>query len=66
VINLVGPDHVGLGTDFFGLERAPTGFVGMHELPAVTAGLVERGHSDEVILKALGGNYLRIFDQIWK
>jgi membrane dipeptidase len=66
VIREFGPDHVGLGTDFFGIERAPTGFVGMHELPNVTRGLVERGHSDEVIRKVLGENYLRVFEQVWR
>jgi membrane dipeptidase len=65
IIDLVGPDHVGLGSDFFGLEAAPKGFAGMHELPNVTRGLVERGHSNEVIGKILGGNYLRVFEQVW-
>lgn len=66
VIREFGPDHVGLGTDFFGIERAPTGFTGMHELPNVTRGLVERGHADEVIRKVLGENYLRVFAQVWR
>jgi membrane dipeptidase len=65
VICAVGPDHVGLGTDFFGIERAPTGFQTMAELPNLTAGLVARGYSDEVIRKVLGENYLRVFDQVW-
>jgi membrane dipeptidase len=64
-IRAVGPDHVGLGTDFFGIDRAPTGFTGMHELPNVTQGLLERGHSDETILKILGENYLRVFREVW-
>ncbi len=66
VVRAVGPDHVGLGTDFFGIERAPTGFQTMAELPNLTAGLVARGYSDETILKILGGNYLRIFRQVWR
>jgi membrane dipeptidase len=65
-IRLAGPDHVGLGTDFFGIERAPTGFAGMHELPNVTHGLVERGHSDAVIQNVLGENYLRVFGEVWR
>jgi membrane dipeptidase len=65
VIKAVGPDHVGLGTDFFGIERAPTGFVGMQDTPNVTRRLVERGHSDEVIRKILGGNFLRVFRAVW-
>ena len=64
-LRAVGPDHVGLGTDFFGLDSAPTGFTGMHELPNVTKGLLDRGHSDDTILKILGENYLRVFRQVW-
>jgi len=66
VIRAVGPDHVGLGTDFFGLERAPHGLAGIHELPNMTRGLVARGYADEVIGKVLGGNYLRVFEQVWR
>jgi membrane dipeptidase len=40
VVRAVGVDHVGLGTDFFGIERAPTGFETMAELPNLTLGLV--------------------------
>ena len=47
------------------MERAPTGFTTMAELPNLTAKLVERGHSDEVIRKILGENYLRVFSQVW-
>lgn len=65
VVRAVGVDHVGLGTDFFGIERAPTGFATMAELPNLTLGLVERGYSDDDILKILGGNYLRVFREVW-
>ena len=66
VVRAVGVDHVGLGTDFFGIERAPVGFETMAELPNLTLGLVERGYSDDDILKILGGNYLRVFRQVWR
>lgn len=65
VIQSVGPDHVGLGTDFFGIERAPAGFRGIQDLPHLTRRMVERGYSEEVIRKALGGNLLRVFEQVW-
>lgn len=66
VIGQIGPDHIGLGSDLYGVERAPVGLEDMSKLPALTRRLVERGHSDEVIQKVLGGNYLRIFEQVWK
>ena len=57
---------VALGTDFFGMERAPKGFATMAELPNLTTRLVERGYADDVIRKVLGQNYLRIFGQVWR
>jgi membrane dipeptidase len=66
VVRAVGSDHVGLGTDFFGIERAPSGFTSMAELPNLTLKLVERGYSDEVIRNVLGGNYLRVFEAVWR
>jgi membrane dipeptidase len=66
VIDLVGPDHVGLGSDLYGLRRSPKGLEEMSKTPAITECLVRRGHSDEVILKVLGGNFVRVFQQVWK
>lgn len=65
IITWVGADHVGLGTDFYGLDFAPEGFIGIQDLPNLTARLTERGYSDEVIRKVLGENYLRVFDAVW-
>jgi membrane dipeptidase len=61
----MGPDHVGLGSDHYGLELAPAGLEDISEVPRLTEALAARGHSDEVILKFLGGNYLRVFEAVW-
>ena len=66
IIHWVGPDHAGLGSDFFGIERAPAGFTGIHELPNVTQGLIARGYSEDVARKILGENYLRVFERVWR
>jgi membrane dipeptidase len=66
VIRWVGPDHAGLGSDFFGIERAPAGFTGIHELPNITRGLLARGYSEMAVRKVLGENYLRVFEQVWR
>ncbi|MFC1716003.1 dipeptidase [Candidatus Poribacteria bacterium] len=66
VIDTIGPDHVGLGSDLYGLEKAPIGLEDISKIPLLTEHLVERGHSDEVILKFLGDNYMRVFEQVWK
>ena len=66
VIDLVGPDHVGLGSDLYGLHSCAEGLEDISKVPAITEKLVQRGHSDEVILKILGGNFMRVFQQVWK
>ena len=62
----VRPDHVGLGSDLYGLDTSPKGLEDISKIPALTEALMQRGHSDEVILKFLGGNFMRVFEQVWK
>jgi membrane dipeptidase len=64
-LEVMGPDHIGLGSDFYGLELAPEGLEDIPATPRLTDELVSRGHSDETILKFLGGNYLRVFEAVW-
>jgi membrane dipeptidase len=64
-LEVMGPDHIGLGSDLYGLELAPRGLEDISKVPALTRRLVERGHSDEMIVKFLGGNYHRVFEQVW-
>ena len=61
----MGQEHIGLGSDLYGLQLAPRGLEDISKIPALTKRLVERGHSDETILNFLGGNYLRVFEQVW-
>jgi membrane dipeptidase len=57
VRDLVGIDHVGLGSDFDG--AVTTGF-DSSQLAAVTQALIDRGFSDADIAKVMGGNVLRV------
>jgi len=66
LLELIGPDHVGLGSDYYGAQFAPLGLEDISKVPAITRLLVKRGHSDEVILKILGGNFMRVFEQVWQ
>lgn len=105
VANLVGVNHVGIGTDLnesgstswdFQPWIPPKGPIVAHnqkeyseiylhskpkayprrpvapimqnntEFPNMTKGLVSRGYSDEEIEKILGGNFLRLFERVWK
>lgn len=62
VVKLVGPDHVGLGSDFDGASM-PEGMEDCSKLPKITEALVGKGYSEDVIRKILGGNLLRVMEQ---
>jgi microsomal dipeptidase-like Zn-dependent dipeptidase len=61
VRDLVGIDHVGLGSDFDG--AVTTGF-DTAGLVNVTQALVDRGFTDEEIARVMGGNLLRLLAQL--
>ncbi|AKU93714.1 putative dipeptidase [Labilithrix luteola] len=63
IVQVAGIDHVGLGSDFDGVDALPDGLDGIDSLPKITLALVERGYKDDEILKILGGNFLRVFEQ---
>lgn len=60
VVRLVGVDHVGLGSDFDGIEAGPLGLDGVEDFPKITTALLERGYSARDIRKILGGNFIRV------
>lgn len=64
VCQLVGPDHVGLGSDFDGFEGALEGLEDCSKLGAITAGLRSLGHPDEGIDKVMGGNFIRVWREV--
>ena len=62
VVNRIGVDHVGIGTDFnhgSGIE----GFTDASDALNVTLELVKRGYSEEDIKKIWGGNFMRVWRQ---
>ncbi|MBI3939601.1 MAG: membrane dipeptidase [Acidobacteria bacterium] len=60
VAKVAGVDHVGLGSDFDGIDSAPEGIRDARDLPRITQGLFDRGYSETDIQKILGGNFLRV------
>jgi membrane dipeptidase len=62
VVKLVGPDHVGLGSDFDGATM-PDGMEDCSKLPKITEALMRKGYKDEDIRKILGENLLRVMEQ---
>jgi len=61
VVKVAGIDHLGLGSDFDGSRgQFPEGMEDASKIPNLMRGLMERGFSDDDILKILGGNTLRV------
>jgi membrane dipeptidase len=60
-VKLVGPDHVGLGSDFDGASM-PDGMDDCSHLPQITEALMRKGYSDEDVRKILGENLLRVLE----
>jgi len=66
MIKVAGVDHVGIGSDFDGVECLPEGMDGVQDLPKITADLLGRGYSPSDVQKVLGGNLLRVFAEVEK
>lgn len=62
VVELVGVDHVGIGSDFDGVgDSLPTGLKDVSAYPNLVNGLLARGYNEAEIQKILGENLLRIW-----
>lgn len=62
IVKLVGIDHVGIGSDFDGVQVVPADLKSVADLPHLTAELLRRGYSETEIDKILGGNMLRVME----
>ncbi len=60
IIQVAGIDHVGLGSDFDGINSTPKQLEDVSCYPYITQELLNRGHSKEDIQKVLGLNILRV------
>jgi membrane dipeptidase len=64
-VKLVGVDHVGIGSDFDGVDgELPAELKTVADFPALVAGLQARGYKDADIRKILGGNLLRAWTAV--
>jgi len=63
-VKVAGVDHVGIGSDWDGINKVPVGLEDVSKMPAVTAGLLKRGYSEQDIKKIMGGNVLRVMRQV--
>jgi len=64
IVRIAGIDHVGIGSDFDGISALPEGIDSAADLPKITAALAARGLSEADLRKLLGGNLMRVFEEV--
>ena len=64
VVELVGIDHVGFGSDFDGVAAVPVGLDDVANYPNLIEALLEAGYTEEQIEKIAGGNLLRVWAEV--
>lgn len=60
---LIGYDHVGIGTDYDGIEDTPRGLEDVSKFPDLIAELLRQNISDDDAVKIAGGNLLRVWKE---
>jgi membrane dipeptidase len=60
IVKVAGIDHVGLGSDFDGIEVTPRGLESVADYPNLFAELIRRGWTDDMLAKLAGQNLLRV------
>jgi membrane dipeptidase len=66
VRQVAGSDHVGIGSDFDGIDHVPVGLEDVSHFPDLFAELARRGWSDDDLGKLAGRNLLRVLHQAEK
>jgi membrane dipeptidase len=62
--NLIGFEHVGIGSDFDGIPMVPRGLEDVSRFPNLVEELLKRGVSDKDASKVVGGNLLRVWKKV--
>jgi membrane dipeptidase len=63
-VQVGGVEHVGLGSDFDGIDSKPRGMEDVSKLPNLVRELARRGYSETDLERILGGNLLRVMRQV--
>ena len=63
-VKVAGIDHVGLGSDFDGIEVTPQGLEDVSKIRVIFDEMARRGYTDDQIGKIAGGNFLRVFNEV--
>ena len=62
-VKLIGINHVGIGSDFDGIETAPLGLDSVLDLQLLAFELEKRGYSHSEIEKIMYKNFIRVFNE---
>lgn len=60
----IGYSHVGIGTDYDGIETTPRGLEDVSKFPDLISALLEAGVSAEDVAKVVGRNLLRVWHEV--
>jgi membrane dipeptidase len=60
----VGPERLGIGSDFFGVPTTPVGLEDVSRFPHLLAELFRRGWSDRIVAGIAGRNFIRVFQAV--
>jgi membrane dipeptidase len=64
IAKVAGIDHVGIGSDFDGINLVPRGLEDVSKVPNLIAALRKRGYAEGDIQKIMGGNFLRVIRDV--
>lgn len=64
IISIAGPNHIGLGADFDGIEKTPDDINGIENINTIFEELGKLNYTDEIIEKFASGNFLRLIKDL--
>lgn len=64
IATTIGWEHVGLGSDFDGIQATPQGLEHIGKYPDLLKELLRRGAKDEELEALVGGNLLRVWEEV--
>ena len=64
MVRIAGAAHVGLGSDFDGINLTPIGLNDVTDLPMLTRALLKHGYTGEQVRGIIGGNFLRVWNAV--
>ncbi|MDX9872345.1 MAG: dipeptidase [Clostridia bacterium] len=61
---IAGIDHIGLGSDFDGINRTPAGLEDVTKIAVIPEALLQRGWKEAEVRKIMGGNFIRVLSDV--